>query len=142
MTDAFCSITRNVTFVTCFLLPYRFYVFKRLPSPLSTSAINRQPVDNQSANTCRFRISWEFGGNTRFFFACRWRGFGAWAENGQKCVSSSSPLQMNWSHTPMITFFSCLRRFLRFALFVYYEMLSYTHYTFVRLVVFSLTNID
>ena len=50
-----------------YLWPYRFYVSIRLPSALRTAAINRQPVDNQSANKCRFKIYWEFGG-----FASQW----------------------------------------------------------------------
>ena len=46
---------------TLHLWPHRSYVIKRLPSALRTSAINRQPVDNQSANKCRIKIYWEFG---------------------------------------------------------------------------------
>ena len=53
-----------------------------MPSALKTSAINRQPVNNQLANKCRIEISREFGGfgrqwlpvvvrDRRFFLGCR-----------------------------------------------------------------------
>ena len=58
------NICRNINSLALYLWPYRFHVAKRLPSAIRTSLgiINRQPVDNQSANKCRFTISWEFGG--------------------------------------------------------------------------------
>ena len=45
--------------------PTGLYSFKMLPSALRTFAINRQPVDNLSANKCRFKFSWAFGGFVR-----------------------------------------------------------------------------
>ena len=43
--------------------PTGFYKsLKGCQSSLRTSAINRQPVDNQLANKCRFKFSWSFRG--------------------------------------------------------------------------------
>ena len=47
-------------FIQAAYIPMALHVFM-LPSDPRTSAINRKPVDNQSAIKCRIKISWEFG---------------------------------------------------------------------------------